>query len=157
MTPRHPLLPSFMPLRLMIDRDQDGRPLRFMPQSRYEKAASTPLNAHGAGPFCRLRVVGATHQGGVYALTVDSRVTYVGRCQDLASRFGSTGYGGISPKNCYKGGQATNCKVNHAILLATEAGSLVEAWFRATDIGAPLEAEVIRRLQPPWNGNQPGG
>lgn len=157
MTPGHPLLVGFGPLPLSLNRDQGGRPLRFMPQSRYEQRVSTPLNAHGSGPFCGFRVSRATHEAGVYALTVDGSVAYVGRCQDLARRFGSNGYGGISPKNCYKGGQPTNCKVNHATLMAIEAGSIVEVWFRATDKGATLEAEMIRRLRPPWNGNQPGG
>lgn len=41
--------------------------------------------------------------------------------------------------------------------MATEKCSLVEASFRATDMGATIEAQVIRRLRPPWNGNQPGG
>ena len=40
-------------------------------------------------------------------------VVYIGRSNEpFFKRFSSTGYTKISPKNCYKDGQSTNCKIN---------------------------------------------
>ena len=57
----------------------------------------------------------------------------------------------ISPKSCFKGGQSTNCKVNHAILLAAREGERIDLWLHQTDDPRPLEARLIRELAPSWN------
>jgi hypothetical protein len=38
---------------------------------------------------------------------VDESKEYVGECRDLVKRFNS-GYGQISPRNCFVGGRRTN-------------------------------------------------
>ena len=37
-----------------------------------------------------------------FDIVTNDRLTYIGECQDFAQRF-NTGYGQISPKNCFKG------------------------------------------------------
>ena len=137
------------------DRDDDGAPLEFMPQSRYEGAENTRLNRYGEGPFCRFTVKDLPSTSGVYALTVDGVVAYVGKADNLTQRWGPQGYGNISPRNCYVGGQSTNCKVNNYILLCTREDRRTDLWIHETSDAGSVEAKVIRELDPPWNGQIP--
>jgi len=70
---------------------------------------------------------------------------------NLAERFGPLGYGSIQPKNCYVGGQSTNCKINHNLLVASVAQREVEVWFAAADSRKFHEDRIKAQLQPPWN------
>ena len=137
------------------EREPDGALREFMPQSRYAHADTTPLNRFGQGPFCRFDVRGLPPTSGVYAITVDDALAYVGIAVDLARRWGPMGYARISPKNCFVGGQSTNCKVNHHIMLAVRDGRRVDLWIHERSDPAPIEASLIRRLDPPWNGHRP--
>jgi hypothetical protein len=135
------------------DRDDRGVPVEFMPQAAYAKADSTRLNPHGAGPFCRLRIAGGWHEAGVYAVVVGDGVRYIGICDDLSERWGPRGYGAIHPRNCYIGGQPTNCKINAAILREVKSGAEPALFFAAIGDDRRLaEAQLIRDLIPPWNG-----
>jgi hypothetical protein len=78
----------------------------------------------------------------------------VGECIDLARRF-NTGYGRIDARNCYEGGQNTNCKVNALVLDAVKSGRQVELWFLQTSRRKDIEAELLIALRPPWNGRFP--
>jgi hypothetical protein len=90
-----------------------------MPQSRYRNARDLPLNGHGAGPFCCFSIARGLNVPGVYVLTLAGEAVYVGKCTSLARRFGPQGYGAIQPKNCFVGGQSTNCKILSGALPAT--------------------------------------
>lgn len=68
-------------------RDADGVCVRFMPQNRYENARNLPLNRYGAGPFCRFRIPNRFQASGVYTLTADDDLRYVGECANLSARF----------------------------------------------------------------------
>ena len=104
------------------DRSPEGKVSEFMPQARYAKANTTRLNRHGDGPFCRVRVPGGPHRGGVYGMTADDNVMYIGEAQDMAQRWELSGYGSIQPKNCYVGDQSTNCKINGRMLKCRRGG-----------------------------------
>ena len=53
------------------------------------------------------------------------------------------------------GGQSTNCKVNHFVLLAAREGQRVDLWIYEAADPTPIEARLIRQLEPPWNGHRP--
>lgn len=135
-------------------RSDDGSPMEFMPQDRYAKASTSILNPHGAGPFCKFGIPRSWAGGGVYVITVEERPVYVGECQHLAERFNDRGYGSIQPKNCYVGGQPTNCKVNAKVLTEAKAGRVPALWFLPTDDRLAIERRLIASLHPPWNGRQ---
>jgi hypothetical protein len=137
------------------DRDSTGAIREFMPQSRYRNARALPLNEHGAGPFCRFTVARGVHSPGVYMLTLNGQTVYVGKCHDLGERFGSRGYGAIQPKNCFVGGQSTNCKINNRVLQHAKRGQTIELWFHTTDEGTSIERDLIVKTRPPWNGQVP--
>lgn len=133
-----------------------GRPKEYMPQSRFEGAGSTPLNAWGEGPFCKFSLQELSAEAGVYVLAVDGGIRYVGRTENLRQRWGPSGYGSISPRNAFVGGQSTNCKVNHLILDAALSEARVTLYFRPTADHTEIEAALIRNLEPPWNSQRPG-
>ncbi|MCX6376449.1 MAG: GIY-YIG nuclease family protein [Armatimonadetes bacterium] len=123
---------------------------RFMPQGEYRNVRSLPLNRYGEGPFCRFRIPSGLHTEGVYVITAGDDVMYVGECVDLSKRF-NAGYGQISPKNCFKGGQETNCRINSLVLHRAEDGEQLGVWLLTTPLREPVEAELIGRYNPPWN------
>lgn len=130
-------------------RDQAGTLLRDDPHLRFENARGLPLHRYGTGPFCRFSIP-RVEQSGVYTITVDESPVYIGECENLARRF-NTGYGNISPRNCFVGGQSTNCRINNLILQAVEAGHTVDLWFHQTDEHKAYEARLLTANTPPWN------
>ena len=82
---------------------------------------------------------------------VDDVLVYLGECEILARRF-NAGYGNISPRNCFVGGQSTNCKVNRAILCSAAEGKKIGLWFHTTAIRKQVESRLIEGQRPPWNG-----
>ena len=135
--------------RIRLDKDNE------IPQSRYVKASQTPLNKYGNGPFCRFRVAKGCKKEGVYILASGVEELYIGECENLEKRWGSGGYGGISPKNCFKGGQETNCRINNLILQASKKGIEMTLWF--CEIGGgkqkriEVERKLVQSLNPQWN------
>ena len=130
---------------------KDGTLWTCMPQKRYANAAQKPLNPHGAGPFCRFDVDDLPDASGVYAVTLNGRLVYVGIAKNLKQRWGSQGFGRISPGNCYVRGQSTNCKVNHAILQAVQQEQIVDLWIYEMEGPRALEKHIIQDLDPLWN------
>lgn len=131
-------------------RDAAGVLTQLMPQSRYRNVRNLPLNAYGAGPFCKFTIPRNFQTSGVYALTVNNELRYIGECANLAARF-NAGYGNISPKNCYRGGQETNCRLNNLVCLAFSAGQHTVLWFFQTSDYKPVESALRRALNPVWN------
>jgi hypothetical protein len=148
-----PLAALGLEFRLVGDiepaRNSGGHIIEFRPQADYRDAAATPLHRYGTGPFCKFRVSTACGEG-VYAFVVAGEVMYVGECEDLASRM-NAGYGNISPRNCYRRGQHTNCRVNALVLEEAARGHRIMLWFHATRNRKAVEADVLRAVQPPWN------
>lgn len=120
------------------------------PQERYAKRDAILLHKHGHGAFCRFRVSVPRGLVGVYALVVNGRICYIGECEDLGKRF-NMGYGNISPRNCYVGGQVTNCKINRRVLEVSKSGRSVNLYFHPTSSRRQVEKQLITQFSPPWN------
>ncbi len=133
-----------------LDRDPSAAIRTFMPQSRYRNLRGLELHSYGGGPFCRFRIPSDRPLEGVYALCIGDSVYYVGECLHLSKHF-NTGYGQISPRNCFLGGQITNCKIKHHVLEVTEKGMKLEHWFLETQNRETIESELITVLNPTWN------
>lgn len=137
-----------------IEPSRDGdEVVAHMPQRRYREP-SAPLNRYGAGPFCSFKVAKGHRRPGVYLIQKDTILAYVGECKDLAARY-RAGYGVISPRNCFKGGQETNCRINNLIYQAAMNGSVLSLWFFGEDGGKAarmaIEKSLIEKLGPCWN------
>ena len=137
---------------IIPERDENGSVRQYLPQSQYSKATTSKVHKHGAGPFCRFSIKTLEHAAAaVYVITVDSHPQYVGETVDAHQRFGPTGYGLISPRNCYKGGQSTNCKINNFIYAAAVAGREVSLWVHYTTRHKLVEAQIRAATRLPWN------
>jgi hypothetical protein len=139
--------------RLEPARDAGGLIQEFRPQERFANTAGLPLHDYGEGPFCNFRITAAAGLAGVYAFVVDGEVRYLGECEDLRARF-NAGYGNISPRNCFLGGQPTNCKINRFVLQEAQAGRRIDLYFCRTALAErkAVEHELLSQISPPWNG-----
>ena len=131
-------------------REPDRTIRQFLPQDRYVNARNIPLNQYGAGPFCKFTIPNHYRTSGVYVLTIDSEIRYVGECASLSARF-NAGYGNISPRNCFRGGQETNCRLNNLVYLAAAAGEKISLWFFQTADYKAMEAALRATLKLAWN------
>lgn len=131
-------------------RAPDGSVTAVMPQSRYKGAETALLNRYGAGPFCKFKIPTRFSLSGVYVLTVNHTPLYVGECANLSARF-NAGYGNISPKNCFKGGQETNCRVNSLVYAAACRGERLSLWFMPTSDYKVIESQLRTALRLGWN------
>jgi len=137
-----------------IKRDSGGEPLEYLPQDRYDNPAGYKLNLHGEGPFCQFELPKLTDSAGVYAIVVGEEVVYIGECQNLSERYGPRGYGVVHPRNCFVGGQSTNCKINSRVLSLIKQ-ELIPALFFVKEAGVhrkDIERDLVDLLEPSWNG-----
>ena len=137
--------------KIIPELDQDGNIKKYFPQKRYAKRNEKELHKYGEGQFCKFKIPNDyKDKEGVYILTIDNEAMYVGECVDLSKRF-NYGYGNISPRNCYKGGQQTNCRINKIIYLETSNNKSVYLFFKETDDRNNLERKLIKKINPNWN------
>lgn len=111
------------------------------------------LNPHGDRSYIQFRPQLGPYKPlkGLYRYTVAGRVVYVGLSLDSFGRRIGSGYGSISPKNCYLDGQSTNCHLN--ALLAQHWDEVQLSILPMTDAQeiVALERALIRGLRPEWN------
>lgn len=131
-------------------RSADGAVEALFPQFRYANARGEPLNSYGAGPFCKFRIPLSYRESGVYCIVAGDDLKYIGECANLSARF-NAGYGNISPKNCFKGGQETNCRLNNLIYTTATIGEELTLWFYRTPEYKALETTLRSTLRAPWN------
>jgi hypothetical protein len=136
--------------QLTAEKGPEGQLQSLMPQDRYRNARRLPLNTYGAGPFCKFRIPNEFKAGGVYALVVNGAVKYIGECINLSTRY-NAGYGNISPRNCFKGGQETNCRINTLIHGECLRGRQVELWFHPSREHKALEKRLLSQGAYEWN------
>ena len=130
---------------------ENGKIKEYAPQKRYKGYKESRLHRYGNGRFCHFHI-DAEHAKGIYVLTVDGNPYYVGRCVDLYKRFNS-GYGNISPRKCYEGGQQTNCRINKNILNELKNGRRILLYFYKNQNIKNMEIEFIFKLgtKEHWN------
>lgn len=131
--------------------DQTGRPREYLPCNRFTNKKNLKLHKYGQGPFCRFTIDSSySGKSGVYVILIDKQLHYVGECVDLFRRFYS-GYGNISPRNCFEGGQSTNCRINNKILQVYKTGSKIELYFIESNNRFQIERDLISKHAPAWN------
>lgn len=135
--------------KIDIARNIDGTIKEFHPEKKYENKYE--FNKYGMGPFCRFSIpVKWAGAMGVYAVVFDNELVYIGQCVDLAKRY-NQGYGQIQPRNCFIGGQSTNCKINKLILNAIQNKVEVNLFFNETNRYDQVESELIDIYNPIHN------
>lgn len=134
---------------LLPECDAEGNVVKYYPQNNYDNKKSLPLSYHGKGAFCRFSI-NAGDWPGVYLWVVDGQIIYIGETAGLKRRF-NMGYGNISPRNCYIGGQNTNCKMNKVVLDYHELGKLISLYFYTTSDYKWVELELLEKVHTPYN------
>ena len=131
--------------------DENGEIIEFSPQNRYDNKNKIKLHEYGNRSFCRFSIHSKWSKvPGVYAFFINGELAYIGQCCDFAKRI-NQGYGNISPRNCYIGGQSTNCKINKLILNSYSLGNKVTLYFYKTNDYINVESLMIKELNPPYN------
>jgi hypothetical protein len=125
-------------------------PKEIFPQERYDNKKNLKLNKYGKGPFCKFSIDKKYSKTGAYVILVDDLIEYVGECDNLFKRFGM-GYGNISPRNCFEGGQPTNCRINSKILSLLNSNHKIHLYFFETNQRFKIEHELIIQNNPSWN------
>lgn len=136
---------------LIPECDAEGNVVKYYPQNKFNNKKGLPLSYHGKGAFCRFSI-NAGDMPGVYLWVVDGQIIYIGETSRLQQRL-NNGYGIISPRNCYIGGQNTNCKMNKVILDYHEFGKMVSLYFHPTTEHKMVELELLRKVKTPYNAS----
>jgi len=134
---------------LMPQCNEAGNIIKFYPQNDYHNMMNLPLSNHGEGAFCRFSIK-AEDCPGVYLWVVDEQIIYIGETASLRQRF-NMGYCNISPRNCYIGGQSTNCKMNKVVLNLYEQGKIVNLYFYNTTDYKRVELDLLRNINTMYN------
>ncbi|XMB85490.1 hypothetical protein RJG79_08670 [Mycoplasmatota bacterium WC44] len=126
---------------------------------RYNNVNNKELNQYGKELFSKfkIQVDNLTRSKGLYAFFKNDELIYIGRTHDSFANRVNTGYGNISPKNCYVDGQRTNCKMNSYINSALNLGNTIDFYvlkIDETETINELEIYYISELNPPLNGRQ---
>lgn len=122
------------------------------PAERYKKKnkKNLPLLDEGYLDFCKFKLKNAKDLCGVYAWVINNEVVYIGEAMNVKKRF-NTGYGVISPRNCYKGGQKTNCKMNNVVYKTYAEGNQIDIYFYETKDYKAIEKELLKSITTLYN------
>jgi hypothetical protein len=131
------------------ERDVDGRIIEDYPQNKYCNDKNLKIHRYGEGSFCKFKIK-AENVPGVYLWVVDDEIIYIGETADLRNRF-NTGYGIISARNCFEGGQTTNCKMNKVVLEMAKLNKTISLYFYQTDNYKQVELELLKTINTKYN------
>lgn len=140
---------KFKKLTLLFDS------LNVSKEYKDERKFKYTLHSYGNQLFCKFKMKENIKSSGIYLFVFENEVKYVGECANLYNRI-NNGYGNISPRNCYVGGQSTNCKIN-ALINAYKGKKLdIHLYFCETNISSSdrkiIESKLISLLGTVANG-----
>lgn len=107
-------------------------------------------NKYGNLDFCSFKIDYPNNVSGVYIWIVDREIIYIGETDDFAKRF-NQGYGNITPYNCNKTGQTTNCKMNNVVLNLAKDNKVVKLYFYPTDNYKKIELQLLQVCDTQYN------
>lgn len=132
-----------------VERDSNGKVIEDTPQSRYLNERNLKIHSYGDGTFCKFKI-SADEVPGVYLWIVDDEIIYIGETANLRNRF-NKGYGVISARNCFEGGQTTNCKMNKVVLEYTKKNKTIKLYFLQTEDYKAVEFELLSKINTKYN------
>lgn len=88
---------------------------------------------------------------GIYTYYLNGRIKYIGITKDNYQKRINNGYGNISPKNCFKDGQTTNCHLNWLISSSFNDIKFYVKIMNNVDEILSIEKKLIQKYNPPWN------
>lgn len=113
---------------------------------KYNNVKKLNLHNYGDKNFCKFKIDKPfTKYKGIYCFAINDTIVYVGRCINSFYQRFNAGYGHICPRNCFKGGRLTNCRIN--ALVEQNKDSVRLGLFNMTnneDICA-LEKQILKQ------------
>jgi len=103
--------------------------------------------------FCKFKLLSdKIDKSGVYLWVINNEIVYIGEASNLKKRFNS-GYGNISARNIFKGGQSTNCKMNRIAMQCFEKNIDINIYFYETSNYKKVEQELLEynKRENKWN------
>ncbi len=133
--------------------DNNGNVFGYNHWHNYKNIKKLPLNKYGNATFCDFNIPKFSTHSGVYTLLINDETIpiYIGRTLNFDLRWGTTNYAHISPRNCFRGGQSTNCHINGLIYDLISNNNIVKLFFYETLDYKNIEKELIRTFQPSYN------
>ena len=130
-----------------IKKDDPAHPVE---RYKIKNTKKLPLHEEGSHDFCKFKLKNAKDVCGVYAWVINNEVVYIGEAKNIKKRF-NTGYGIISPRNCYQGGQKTNCKMNNVVYETYKNGDQIDIYFLETKDYKAVEKELLLEFTTKYN------
>lgn len=90
---------------------------------------------------------------GVYIWVLDNKIIYIGETNKLKNRF-NYGYGIICPRNIFKGGQSTNCKMNRVVLNKSKENKYITIYFHETPYYKKIENYLLNNYKTEYNSKK---
>lgn len=103
--------------------------------------------------FCKFKLLSDDiDKSGVYIWYINNDVAYIGEASNLRKRF-NYGYGNISPRNIFKGGQSTNCKMNRIAMKCFKENIDINIFFYETSNYKNVEQDLLdyNKKENKWN------
>ena len=122
------------------------------PQQKYKNVKNHNLlnGIYMDTPFCKIKMPDLSKKSGVYLWVEEGEIIYIGETNNLHRRFNS-GYGQISPRNCYVGGQNTNVKMNRIALDHYMQGKTIDIYVCETPYNKFLEKYLLDNISTKYN------
>lgn len=106
----------FTEVNLIFCECEENIPAKYRNLKKYEPYKDKDGKVlYGKGSFCKFKIDKYLKEKGLYCFAIDDKIVYIGRCVNTFAQRINAGYGNISPRNCFKGGQPTNCRINSRI------------------------------------------
>ena len=132
---------------ILPKRTETGEVFTYNPSERYNNKRNLPFNKYGNSLFCEFEVKTDKAESGVYALFFDENLVYIGQAKNFQQRWSGINYCKISPRNCFRGGQSTNCHINSEICKQALRNGRVFLYFLETKDYDRVEKELIKAEQ----------
>lgn len=111
------------------------------------------LNNYGYNDFCQFKLIDTpmSNKRGLYVYVINNSLKYIGRCRDSFKKRFNVNYGKISPRNCYKDGQSTNCHINSLVNKYRDVIKIYLLHLDDENKIVDIEKELIAKYRPDWN------
>lgn len=140
---------KFCTIELIVN--SENGTIYYRPQLQYNNVKHYPYleNVDDNTKFCKFKP-NLPDVSGLYIWVVNDEIVYIGEAVSLKDRF-NNGYGQISPRNCFKGGQSTNIRMNMYALSEYEKNNHIDIYICESTNHVALETELLKRINTKCN------
>lgn len=124
----------------------------YSPQNNYNNKKHYPylVGINEETLFCKFKPNLPKIKGVYLWVDDEDEIIYIGEGENLYKRF-NNGYGNISPRNCYKGGQSTNVKMNRVALSYFNNNRSIDIYICESSEHKRIEHELLSLIKTQYN------